>query len=166
MGLTVRSTNIGASFTAGLRSIGGGELPEFTKIMYESRQEVTHRMVTEAQQRGANAIVAMRFDTDSIGQFSEVCAYGTAVHRRADRGRGARGHRPVGPDRRRGAGHDRRSLIPQRVLPALRVRLGAALLEHVLVAEPDQHARAGPSSSVTRCPSPRTTANGRPSALP
>jgi uncharacterized protein YbjQ (UPF0145 family) len=79
MGLTVRSTNIGASFTAGLRSIGGGELPEFTKIMYESRQEVTHRMVTEAQQRGANAIVAMRFDTDSIGQFSEVCAYGTAV---------------------------------------------------------------------------------------
>ncbi|WP_421733194.1 YbjQ family protein [Cellulomonas sp.] len=79
MGLTVRSTNIGASFTAGLRSIGGGELPEFTKIMYESRREVMHRMVTEAQQRGANAIVAMRFDTDSIGQFSEVCAYGTAV---------------------------------------------------------------------------------------
>ena len=79
MGLTVRSTNIGATFTAGLRSIGGGELPEFTKIMYESRQQVTHRMVAEAQQRGANAIVAMRFDTDAIGQFSEVCAYGTAV---------------------------------------------------------------------------------------
>ncbi|NUU18751.1 YbjQ family protein [Cellulomonas humilata] len=79
MGLTVRSTNIGASFTAGLRAIGGGELPEFTKIMYESRREVMHRMVGEAQERGANAIVAMRFDTDSIGQFSEVCAYGTAV---------------------------------------------------------------------------------------
>ena len=79
MGLTVRSTNIGATFTAGLRSIGGGELPEFTKIMYESRQQVTHRMVAEAQERGANAIVAMRFDTDAIGQFSEVCAYGTAV---------------------------------------------------------------------------------------
>ena len=79
MGLTVRSTNIGATFTAGLRSLGGGELPEFTRIMYESRREVMHRMVTEAQERGANAIVAMRFDTDSIGQFSEVCAYGTAV---------------------------------------------------------------------------------------
>ena len=79
MGLTVRATNIGASFTAGLRSIGGGELPEFTKIMYESRHEVMRRMVAEAQQRGANAVVAMRFDTDSLQQFSEVCAYGTAV---------------------------------------------------------------------------------------
>lgn len=79
MGLTVRATNIGQSFTAGLRSIGGGELPEFTKIMYESRHEVMRRMVAEAQQRGANAVVAMRFDTDSLQQFSEVCAYGTAV---------------------------------------------------------------------------------------
>jgi uncharacterized protein YbjQ (UPF0145 family) len=79
MGLTVRSLNIGTSFTAGFRSIGGGEIPEYTKVMYESRQEVMHRMVVEAQQRGANAIVAMRFDTDSIERFSEVCAYGTAV---------------------------------------------------------------------------------------
>lgn len=79
MGLTVRSTNIGQSFTAGFRSIGGGEIPEFTKIMYDSRHEVMRRMTEEAAQRGANAIVAMRFDTDSIGQFSEVCAYGTAV---------------------------------------------------------------------------------------
>lgn len=79
MGLTVRSLNIGTSFTAGLRSIGGGEIPEYTKIMYQSRQEVMNRMVVEAERRGANAIVAMRFDTDSINQFSEVCAYGTAV---------------------------------------------------------------------------------------
>ena len=79
MGITVRSTNIGASFTAGFRAIGGGEIPEYTKIMYESRHEVMRRMVTEAEQRGANAILAMRFDTDSIGQFSEVCAYGTAA---------------------------------------------------------------------------------------
>lgn len=79
MGLTVRATNIGASFTAGFRSIGGGEIPEYTKIMYESRHEVMRRMTEEATQRGANAIVAMRFDTDAIGQFSEVCAYGTAV---------------------------------------------------------------------------------------
>jgi uncharacterized protein YbjQ (UPF0145 family) len=78
-GLTVRATNLGATFSAGIRSIGGGELPEYTRIMYESRHEVMRRMTEEAQQRGANAIVAMRFDTDAIGQFSEVCAYGTAV---------------------------------------------------------------------------------------
>lgn len=79
MGLTVRSTNIGGSLTASLRSIGGGEIPEYTKIMYESRHEVMRRMVDEAAQRGANAIVAMRFDTGAVGQFSEVCVYGTAV---------------------------------------------------------------------------------------
>jgi uncharacterized protein YbjQ (UPF0145 family) len=79
MGLTVRSLNIGTNFTAGLRAIGGGEIPEYTKIMYESRQEVMNRMVTEAERRGANAVVAMRFDTNSIGQFSEFCGYGTAV---------------------------------------------------------------------------------------
>jgi uncharacterized protein YbjQ (UPF0145 family) len=80
MGMTVRSANIGANFVAGFRSMGGGEITEFTKIVYESRQEVMHRMVTEAERRGANAVVAMRFDTGSIGQnFTEVCAYGTAV---------------------------------------------------------------------------------------
>jgi uncharacterized protein YbjQ (UPF0145 family) len=47
--------------------------------MYESRAEVMHRMVTEAEQRGANAILMFRFDNGAIGQFSEVCAYGTAV---------------------------------------------------------------------------------------
>ncbi|WP_034648384.1 YbjQ family protein [Cellulomonas sp. HZM] len=78
-GLTVRSTNIGAGITASFRAIGGGEVPEFTKIMYESRHEVMGRLVGEAQQRGANAIVAMRFDTGAIGSYSEVCAYGTAV---------------------------------------------------------------------------------------
>jgi len=79
MGLTVRSTNIGSSFTAGFRSIGGGEIPEYTKIMYESRHEVMRRMVAEAEQRGANAIIMMRFDSGAIGQFSEMCAYGTAA---------------------------------------------------------------------------------------
>jgi len=80
MGLTVRSRDIGATFMAGFRSIGGGELPEMTKALYESRQEVMHRMVIEAEGRGANAIVAMRFDASEIGQnWTEVCAYGTAV---------------------------------------------------------------------------------------
>lgn len=80
MGLTVRSRDIGSQMLAGLRSLGGGELPEMTRALYESRQEVMARMVAEAQQRGANAIVAMRFDTSEMGtNWTEVCAYGTAV---------------------------------------------------------------------------------------
>jgi uncharacterized protein YbjQ (UPF0145 family) len=80
MGLTVRSRDIGSQMMAGFRSLGGGELPEMTKALYESRQEVMARMVNEAQQRGANAIVAMRFDTSEMGSnWTEVCAYGTAV---------------------------------------------------------------------------------------
>lgn len=80
MGLTVRSRNIGAQFTAGFRSLAGGELPEMTKALYDSRQEVMQRMVAEAQAKNANAIIAMRFDTSEMGQnWTEVCAYGTAV---------------------------------------------------------------------------------------
>jgi uncharacterized protein YbjQ (UPF0145 family) len=80
MGMTVRSANIGANFVAGIRSIGGGEVNEYTKLVYESRQQVMQRMWQDAVSRGGNAIVAMRFDTGEIGQaFSEVCAYGTAV---------------------------------------------------------------------------------------
>ncbi|WP_022918036.1 YbjQ family protein [Ruania albidiflava] len=81
MGLTVRSANIGQNFVASFRSIGGGEVTEYTKLVYESRQEVMNRMTTEAQRRGANAVIGMRFDTGDIAQaFSEVCAYGTAVY--------------------------------------------------------------------------------------
>lgn len=80
MGLTVRSANIGQNFVASFRSIGGGEVTEYTQLVYESRQEVMNRMTTEAQRRGANAVIGMRFDTGDISQsFSEVCAYGTAV---------------------------------------------------------------------------------------
>jgi uncharacterized protein YbjQ (UPF0145 family) len=80
MGMTVRSANIGANIVAGFRSLGGGEVTEYTKLVYDSRQEVMNRMWQEAVARGGNAIVAMRFDTGDIAQsFSEVCAYGTAV---------------------------------------------------------------------------------------
>ena len=80
MGITVRSANIGANFIAGLRSLGGGEVHEYTKLVYESRQQVMQRMWDDAVARGANAIVACRFDTGEIAQqFSEVCCYGTAV---------------------------------------------------------------------------------------
>lgn len=80
MGMTVRSTNIGASFTASFRTITGGEVHEYTQLVYESRNEVLNRMWAEATNRGANAIVGCRFDTGDIAaSFSEVCSYGTAV---------------------------------------------------------------------------------------
>src|SRR5438067_13706425 len=80
MGLTVRSRNIGSQFGAGLKSILGGELKGMTKALVDSREEVTRRMVEEAEGKGANAIVAMRFDTSEMGSnWTEICAYGTAV---------------------------------------------------------------------------------------
>lgn len=79
-GVTVRSRNVGAGITAGFRSLGGGELPEMTQLMLQSRNEAMGRMIWQAQQRGGNAIVAFRFDNGEIGQtWTEICAYGTAV---------------------------------------------------------------------------------------
>jgi len=80
MGMTVRSANLGANFVASFKAIGGGEISEYTNLVYDSRNQVMQRMWEQCVQRGGNAIVAMRFDTGDIGQaFSEVCAYGTAV---------------------------------------------------------------------------------------
>lgn len=82
-GLTVRSRNIGSQLGAGLKSILGGELKGMTKALVDSREQVTQRMVEEAEAKGANAIVAMRFDTSEMGQnWTEICAYGTAVRAR------------------------------------------------------------------------------------
>jgi uncharacterized protein YbjQ (UPF0145 family) len=79
-GLTVRSRNIGSQFGAGLKSLVGGELKGMTKNLVTSRQEVVQRMVDEAALRGADAIMAMRFDTSEMGgNWTELCAYGTAV---------------------------------------------------------------------------------------
>jgi uncharacterized protein YbjQ (UPF0145 family) len=80
MGLTVRSRNIGSQLGAGLKSILGGELKGMTKSLIQSREQVMERMVQEAEGKGANAIVAMRFDTSEMGSnWTEICAYGTAV---------------------------------------------------------------------------------------
>ena len=80
MGLTVRSRNIGSQLGAGLKSILGGELKGMTKALTDSRQQVMERMVEEAEAKGANAIIAMRFDTSEMGgNWTEICAYGTAV---------------------------------------------------------------------------------------
>jgi uncharacterized protein YbjQ (UPF0145 family) len=79
-GLTVRSRNIGSQLGAGLKSILGGELKGMTKALVDSRTQVTERMVEEAEAKGANAIIAMRFDTSEMGaNWTEICAYGTAV---------------------------------------------------------------------------------------
>jgi uncharacterized protein YbjQ (UPF0145 family) len=80
MGLTVRSRNVGSQIGAGLKSILGGELKGMTKALIDSRQQVRERMIEEAEAVGANAIVAMRFDTSEMGgNWTEICAYGTAV---------------------------------------------------------------------------------------
>jgi uncharacterized protein YbjQ (UPF0145 family) len=82
-GLTVRSRNIGSQLGAGFKSILGGELKGMTKALVDSRQQVIERMVEEAAAKGADAIVAMRFDTSEMGgNWTEICAYGTAVRAR------------------------------------------------------------------------------------
>jgi uncharacterized protein YbjQ (UPF0145 family) len=82
-GLTVRSRNIGSQLGAGLKSIVGGELKGMTKALVDSRQQVIDRMVEEAEAKGADAVVAMRFDTSEMGgNWTEICAYGTAVRTR------------------------------------------------------------------------------------
>ncbi|HEX3899238.1 MAG TPA: YbjQ family protein [Mycobacteriales bacterium] len=79
-GLTVRSRNAFSQMGAGLKSMFGGELKGMTKALYESRNEVMSRMVEEAERRGGNAVLAMRFDTSEMGDmWTEICAYGTAV---------------------------------------------------------------------------------------
>ncbi|WP_194907624.1 YbjQ family protein [Catenulispora rubra] len=79
-GLTVRSRNAFSQMGAGLKSMFGGELKGMTKALMDSRNDVMQRMIQEAMNRGANAIVGMRFDTSEMGDvWTEICAYGTAV---------------------------------------------------------------------------------------
>lgn len=79
-GLTVRSRNAFSQMGAGLKSILGGELRGMTTALTDSRNQVMQRLIDEATSRGANAILAMRFDTSEMGGvWTEICAYGTAV---------------------------------------------------------------------------------------
>src|SRR5581483_7077616 len=82
-GLTVRSRNLGSQIGAGLKSVFGGELKGMTKMLADSRGQALERLVAEAEAKGANAILAMRFDTSELGStWTEICAYGTAVRLR------------------------------------------------------------------------------------
>jgi len=79
-GLTVRSRHVGSQIGAGLKSLVGGELQGMTKMLAEGREQAIERLVEEAEAKGANAIVAMRFDSSEfMDSATEICAYGTAV---------------------------------------------------------------------------------------
>ncbi len=84
-GLTVRSRNAFSNMGAGFKAMAGGELKGLSKLLYSSRQEALSRLCQEAMARGANAVLAMRFDCNEIGgTASEIAAYGTAVYVAAD----------------------------------------------------------------------------------
>jgi uncharacterized protein YbjQ (UPF0145 family) len=79
-GLTVRSRHLGSQIGASLKSLVGGELKGMTRLLAEGRQHAQERLVEEAEAKGANAVLAFRFDTSELGStWTEICAYGTAV---------------------------------------------------------------------------------------
>jgi uncharacterized protein YbjQ (UPF0145 family) len=79
-GNTIRAKHIGTDIIASLRNLVGGEVSEYTKLMAESREQATDRMIRHARDMGADAIVGMRFSTSMITQgAAEILAYGTAV---------------------------------------------------------------------------------------
>ena len=79
-GLTVRTRHVGAQIGASLKALVGGELAGLTRQLSETRAEAVERLIQEATAVGANAVVAMRFDSNELGGvYQEVLAYGTAV---------------------------------------------------------------------------------------
>lgn len=79
-GLIVRSRGIGGDIMAGLKSLVGGEIKQYTAMLEDSRKEAMDRMIKNANEMGANAIIMMRYDSGEIGtNMSEIVAYGTAV---------------------------------------------------------------------------------------
>ncbi len=79
-GSTIRAKHIGKDIMAGFKNIIGGELKEYTELLQEARREAVERMVRQAAQLGANAVVNVRFATSSVAQgAAELFAYGTAV---------------------------------------------------------------------------------------
>ena len=79
-GVVVRSRGLGGNLMAGLRSIAGGEIHEYTQMLEEARRHALDRLVKNATTMGANAVVMMRFDSAEVGNtMSEIVAYGTAA---------------------------------------------------------------------------------------
>ncbi|MDR3291464.1 MAG: heavy metal-binding domain-containing protein [Methanobrevibacter sp.] len=79
-GLTVKTRGVGGNVTAGLKSLIGGEVGAYLKMMEESRNQAIERLIEHCRSMDANAIISFRFDSNEIGQsMQEVLAYGTAV---------------------------------------------------------------------------------------
>jgi uncharacterized protein YbjQ (UPF0145 family) len=79
-GITVRSRNFGSQIGASFKTLVGGELRGMTKMLVESRVQAQDRLIEAAQAKGADAVLAMRFDASELFQVGqEICAYGTAV---------------------------------------------------------------------------------------
>jgi uncharacterized protein YbjQ (UPF0145 family) len=79
-GLVVRSMGLAKNFTAGFSALRKGEVSQYTELLEDSRRHAVDRMIENAELLGANAIVAMRFDSSEMGQqLTEIVAYGTAV---------------------------------------------------------------------------------------
>jgi uncharacterized protein YbjQ (UPF0145 family) len=79
-GVTVRTRGVGGNIAAGFRSLVGGEVRSYTKLLEDARRQAIDRLVETATAAGANAVTMMRFDSSEIGQtMSEIVAYGTAV---------------------------------------------------------------------------------------
>ena len=84
-GLVVRSRGFSGNLIAGLRSLGGGEIHEYTELLEDTRRQALDRLVRNATLMGANAVISMRFDSSEIAStMSEIVAYGTAVVVQAD----------------------------------------------------------------------------------
>ena len=82
-GNTVRTRFFGRDIMAALRNLIGGEVPEYTKLMAEAREQALDRMIADAQNKGADAVISMRVTTSMImGGSAELLAYGTAVRLR------------------------------------------------------------------------------------
>jgi uncharacterized protein YbjQ (UPF0145 family) len=80
-GLTVRSRGVGGNISAGLKSVVGGKIGAYTEMMEETRDEALENLIEHAKEMGANALIAVRFDSNDIAQsMQEVLAYGTAVN--------------------------------------------------------------------------------------
>ncbi len=79
-GVVVRSRGLGGNIVAGLRSLVGGEIHEYTQMLEEARRHAIDRLVSNASLMGADAVIMMRFDSSELGEtMTEVVAYGTAV---------------------------------------------------------------------------------------
>ncbi|MFA7323299.1 MAG: YbjQ family protein [Candidatus Nanopelagicales bacterium] len=79
-GVLVRSVGFAKGFTGGIRALAAGEVPQYTDVVNKARETAVERLMTHAQELGANAVLGVRFDSSDVGNgLSEILAYGTAV---------------------------------------------------------------------------------------